>query len=153
VSSRIVLSLLSLVALTGCKPDAEIAREQAEAAQAKQAADAAAQAKVQNEPDQKAGVGVGIKGRSIEVDSSNPVGIYAAPAKAYFQVKERVAFEIQIPQMMNLYKATNGYFPKTQEAFMQEIQNNNINLPKLPEGRIYEYRPDEGELYVVSAKK
>jgi hypothetical protein len=148
------LSLLGLLVLAGCKPQAEIEREKLAKQQEVEAAAAAAKAEKQNEPARVAGVGVGAKGRSFDnLDSSNPANIYAAPAKAFFDVKERVVFEIQIPQMMNFYKATNGNFPKSHEAFMQEIQNNKIQLPPLPEGRVYRYRPEEGELYVEPAKQ
>src|SRR5437899_2230158 len=50
-----------------------------------------------------AGVGSGIKGRTL--DDPNLVGAIVEPARAYFKTKERIVFEIQVPQALNLYKA------------------------------------------------
>lgn len=76
-------------------------------------------------------------------------GIVTTPISAYFQTKERVIFEIQIPHAMQLYEALNGSKPKTQEDFMREIiQANMIRLPELPAGHKYVYDPKKGELMV-----
>jgi hypothetical protein len=83
-----------------------------------------------------------------DVSSANPANFVAAPAKAYFQIKERIVFEQLIPKVMQLYQATNGHLPKTHEAYMKELEANLIKLPELPEGQVYRYRPEEGELYV-----
>ncbi|HUY87260.1 MAG TPA: hypothetical protein VMV10_00850 [Pirellulales bacterium] len=76
-------------------------------------------------------------------------GIVTTPISAYFQAKERVIFEIQIPHALQLYEATNGSKPKTQEEFMREIiQTYMIRLPELPAGHKYVYDPQKGELMV-----
>jgi hypothetical protein len=142
-----------MVSILGCKTEAQVQAERAAAERAQAEAESAQAARIENMPAQKAGVGVGAQGRSLDdVGSNTPGGIIAAPAKAYFAVRERVVFEIQIPQMLNLYNATNGRMPKSHEEFMKEVEANKIVLPKLPEGRVYRFRPDEGELYVESAK-
>lgn len=129
---------------TGCKPQDQVDRERSERAAA---------AAIENAPPQraaqKAEVGVGKQGDSLDdVSENSPGGIIAAPVKAYFRTKERVVFEIQIPQMMNLYKALHGKAPQSHEAFMKEIEANRIPLPKLPEGMEYRYRVDSEELWV-----
>lgn len=76
-------------------------------------------------------------------------GIVTTPISTYFQAKERIIFEIQIPGAMNLYVAEKGYKPKTQDDFMRDIiQANMIRLPELPAGHKYVYDPQKGELMV-----
>ena len=76
-------------------------------------------------------------------------GIIATPVAAYFAAKEQVAFRVEVPQAMNLFKATNGYAPRTDEEFMKEIiQANNIKLPELPAGDKYYYDPATEQLMV-----
>jgi hypothetical protein len=92
-------------------------------------------------------VGVGEKGRRLDQD--HVVDAIAAPAKALFNTKERVVFEIQIPQAMQLFKATEGRMPKSHQEFMDKIITfNNIPLPELPAGHIYVYDPAAEELMV-----
>ncbi|HVX63923.1 MAG TPA: hypothetical protein VHC19_25090, partial [Pirellulales bacterium] len=76
-------------------------------------------------------------------------GLVTTPIGTYFQAKERIVFEIQIPQAMNLYVAEKGNKPKTQEDFMRDIiKANLIKLPPLPPGHKYVYDPQQGELMV-----
>jgi hypothetical protein len=92
----------------------------------------------------KAEAGVGRKGRGYGE------GLVATPAAAYWAAKERIAFEIQIPHALQLYKATNGQGPKTHQEFMDKIiKTEQIKLPELPEGSQYQYFPDREELMVV----
>ncbi len=95
----------------------------------------------------KAEVGVGKKGRRLEKEGLfTPLTV---PAIAFFRVEQRVVFEIQIPHALNLYRATNGDFPKTEEIFMKEIvRANNIDLPELPLGHKYVYEAKTGQLMV-----
>lgn len=96
---------------------------------------------------EEAKFGVGKKGRNYEA------GIVTTPVAAYFGARERVAFEIQIPHAMNLYKATNGSGPKSHEEFMQKIiKENAINLPQLPDGHRYVYDPQTEQLMVERPK-
>jgi hypothetical protein len=93
----------------------------------------------------KAEAGVGEKGRSLD-EFEGPI---VTPAKAYFSVRERAVFEIQIPNAMQLFKATNGSGPKSHEEFMSQIiEANAIQLPELPEGQRYIYDPNTEELMV-----
>lgn len=143
----VCLVVVYLVANIGCKPQEQVDRERAEKA--------ATQAPVTTpEPAaQKAEVGVGVKGDSLDsVDDNTPGGIIAAPVKAYFRTKERVVFDIQIPQMLQLYKALHGKGPQSHEAFMNEIAAQKIALPKLPAGMKYQYRVDVEELWVEPDK-
>ncbi|MCR4414843.1 MAG: hypothetical protein NUV77_20695 [Thermoguttaceae bacterium] len=94
-------------------------------------------------PAVKADAGVGAKGRGY-----GP-GIITTPVATYFRAKEQIAFRIQIPDAMRLYKATNGSAPKTHEEFMEKIiKENRIALPELPPGHRYRYYPEQEELMV-----
>jgi hypothetical protein len=96
----------------------------------------------------KAGVGVGQQGRSLDGDTGVQQMI-SAPVSAFFKAKERIAFDVQVPHAVNLFRATEGRLPKNHEEFMEKIiQANQIPLPKLPEGMIYRFHPDSGELWV-----
>ncbi len=92
----------------------------------------------------KAEAGVGDKGRGY---GAGPI---ATPISTYFRVRERIAFDIQIPHSMNLYKASEGRAPKTHEEFMEKIiKANQIHLPTLPEGQHYMYDPKQEQLMVI----
>ena len=96
----------------------------------------------------KAGAGVGQQGRSLDQDTGVQQMI-SAPVSAYFKAKERIAFDIAVPQAVNLFQATEGRFPKSHEEFMEKIiKANRIELPKLPEGMTYRFHSDTGELWV-----
>lgn len=91
----------------------------------------------------KAEVGVGAKGRSLDNES----GLLVTPVKAFFSVQEKLAFEVQLKQAMDLYKASNGNFPKSQAEFDTHIKPM-VRLPELPAGHSYVYDPQQGELMV-----
>lgn len=140
---------MSLAVFAGCKPEEEVNQQLA----AQAAAKAAAEEKPEI-PDQKAGVGVGAQGRSLEGGSEyNPATFVSGPAAAYFRTKEKIVFEIQIPHTLNAFVALNGRHPKSHEEYMREIIGTQIKLPKLPEGKVYRYHPESQELWVESEKK
>jgi hypothetical protein len=94
---------------------------------------------------QKAAVGVGVKGRGYGE------GVVATPIASLFAVRERLVFEVSIPEAMKLFKATEDRLPKSHEEFMERIiKENHIVLPLLPEGSRYRYDPKSGELMVES---
>ena len=129
--------------LVGCK--SEEARQQELAAQ-EAAAQAPASPPLQN---QVAGVGVGVKGRSLEGGSDyNPAKFASGPAAAYFRTKEKIVFEIQIPHTLNAYQALNGRYPRSHDEYMKESIGTAIKLPQLPKGMVYRYHPETHDLWV-----
>jgi len=89
-------------------------------------------------------VGVGQKGRTL-----GQPGFLTTPVYVYFRSQEMVAFRIQVPQAMQLFKATNGRAPQSHEEFWREIiEANAIRLPQLPPGHRYVYDPAREELMV-----
>lgn len=91
-----------------------------------------------------AGAGVGQKGQGYGG------GIVTEPVHQYFTVKERLAFEVQLPKALQLYKAEhNNKGPATHAAFMKDIiEANSIQLPELPDGHRYQYDPKTETLMV-----
>ena len=126
-------SLASCVILAGCEPLPKAANPPAPATP---------------KESMKAQVGVGAKGRSL--DNETGVGkMVSAPVSALFAVKERVAFDIQIPQALGHFQATEGRFPKSHEEFMEKIvKANQIKLPELPAGAVYRFNTELNELWV-----
>ncbi len=96
-------------------------------------------------------VGVGIKGQSLR-DETGVGKIISQPAMTLFTTKEKVAFEILIPQAMGLFEGFNGRKPETHEEFMEKIiKEQRIELPKLPAGQVYRYHPEDFQLWVEAA--
>ena len=97
----------------------------------------------------QAGVGVGQQGRSLDEHE----GVYVTPVKALFATRERLVFEVQIPQALQLFNATEGRNPKSHEEFMEKIiKANQIQLPELPPNHRYLYDPMTNELMVERPK-
>jgi hypothetical protein len=94
-------------------------------------------------------VGVGKKGRGYGK------GVIVTPVASLFAARERLVFEVQIPQAMQLFKAMNdNKGPKSHDEFMQKIvKENNIKLPELPAGDRYMYDPKTEQLMVESPEK
>ena len=131
-----------LTSSLGCKPEEE-----------QKTVEAAPPPAVPQMADQVAGVGVGVKGNSLDdINGNDPRMIIAGPVKALFAAKEKIVFEIQLPQAANLFNALNGRNPKTHDEYMKEVVGQ-IQLPKLPEGMVYQYHPDTNELWVEKEKK
>jgi len=88
---------------------------------------------------------LGVKGRSLDEHQ----GMLVTPAKAYFSVRERAVFDIQVPEALKLFKATHGNGPRSHDEFMaQIIEANQIQLPELAAGQRYVYDPEKEELQV-----
>jgi hypothetical protein len=121
------------------EPAAEMPAEEAPAAEDSAAAPAA------DGTTTPAEVGVGVKGQNY----GGP-GFVTTPIEAYFRTGERIAFEIQIPNAMKLYKADHdNKGPKTHEEFMNVIiKENGVELPELAAGEEFLYDPKTEQLLV-----
>ena len=96
----------------------------------------------------EAAVGVGKKGRGYGE------GVVATPIGSYFAARERIAFEIQLPQAMKMFKALEGRPPKDHGEFMEKIiRENRIQLPELPDGSYYQYDTKTELLMVIGPAK
>jgi hypothetical protein len=98
----------------------------------------------------KAEAGVGIQGRSLDEYE----GVIVTPVKSLFAFKQAAVFNIQIPEALKLFNATESRNPMSHEEFMEKIvQANNIRLPELPPGERYLFDPATNELMVERPKK
>ncbi|MBR4833636.1 MAG: hypothetical protein IKU86_04780 [Thermoguttaceae bacterium] len=124
-------------------------------ASAENAADATAEAKNDAEPEyveKKADVGATGKGE-YGVTSEQAMSIVTVPVSTYFKAQEMAVFRMQIPSAMNLFQASEGRYPNSEEEFMAKIiKANQIVLPKLPEGDVYFYDVQARELKIRSRK-
>lgn len=101
----------------------------------------------------KADVGAGKKGHYGQKGGEEATDIITVPVATLFRAKEMTAFRILVPQALQLYKATNGEGPKTDEEFQEQIiKANKIVLPELPEGQKYVYDPKTEQLMVEKPK-
>ena len=131
--------------VAGCKPEADRVRDE-------EAAAAAVPAQEPQMPNQVAKAGVGVQGNSLDsIQGNDPRMMLAGPVKAYFQIKERIVFDIQVKPMEQTFNAINGRNPKSHEEYMKEIVGQ-IQLPKLPDGMVYRYHPETNELWVEAEK-
>lgn len=96
-----------------------------------------------------ADTGVGAKGRDYGG------GIITEPVRQYWRAPQMVAFDIQIPHAMNIYKGLHdNQGPASHEEFMKEIiEANQIKLPQLPPGEKYVFDPETQQLMVERPAK
>jgi hypothetical protein len=99
-------------------------------------------------PAQKATAGVGKQGEKL-LGHNDAQRIISGPASELFQLRQRAVFDIQIPQALNLYKATHGRAPRSHEEFVSQVlQPNGIALPELRTGMVYQFNTEKEELWV-----
>lgn len=157
--------LLALCAVCGCSEPIPVPTSDAESTQeaaattSETSADAATAGATENaaEPEaeyveKKADVGATGKGE-YGVTSEQPMSIVTVPVSTYFKAQEMAVFRMQIPSAMNLFQASEGRYPNSEEEFMTKIiKANQIVLPKLPEGDVYFYDVQARELKIRSKK-
>ncbi len=97
---------------------------------------------------QKATAGVGKQGQKLKDEPD----IIAGPVKVLFKFKQQAVLDIQIPQALQLFQASEGRMPKSHDEFMQKIvEANRLQLPELPDGAVYRFNTEKGELWVYPA--
>lgn len=158
--------LLALCAVCGCSEPIPVPGEDAATTSETNAdaattnetnADAAGTTENATEPEaeyveKKADVGATGKGE-YGVTSEEPMSIVTVPVSTYFKAQEMAVFRMQIPSAMNLFQASEGRYPNSEEEFMTKIiKANQIVLPKLPEGDVYFYDVQARELKIRSKK-
>ena len=155
--------LLALCAVCGCSEPIPVPTSDAESTQETAAttsetnADAAGATENAAKPEaeyveKKADVGATGKGE-YGVTSEEPTSIVTVPVSTYFKAQEMAVFRMQIPSAMNLFQASEGRYPNSEEEFMTKIiKANQIVLPKLPEGDVYFYDVQARELKIRSKK-
>lgn len=97
---------------------------------------------------QQALAGVGKQGQSLRDNTGVAQAITAGPA-TLLNFQQKAVLEIQIPQALQLFQASEGRYPKSHEEFMQKIvQANRLTLPELPAGAVYRFNTEKGQLWV-----
>ncbi|MBQ8285280.1 MAG: formylglycine-generating enzyme family protein [Thermoguttaceae bacterium] len=87
------------------------------------------------------------------IASDEPTSFVTVPVSTYFKAQEMAVFRMQIPAAMNLFQASEGRYPNSEEEFRTKIiKANQIVLPKLPEGDVYFYDVQARELKIRSKK-
>jgi hypothetical protein len=75
-------------------------------------------------------------------------GYLGAVGGARFYAEHSLIFD-QVRQALEMFNASNGYYPRSQEEFRDQIiRPNNIQLPALDAGVEYLYSPEEHKLMV-----
>jgi len=91
----------------------------------------------------RAKAGAGKKGRGYGG------GMVTEPIAAHFRIRQKLVFDVQIPEALKLFEAEHGFTPRSHDEFLDEvIEKNNIELPELPEGHSYVFNPVKKELMV-----
>ena len=116
-------------------------------------AEGEATAEPEDEYEMKA-AGVGATGKGeYGVTSEQPMSIITTPVSTYFHAQEMSVFNIQIPQALSLFQASEGRFPNSEQEFMDKIiKANMIVLPKLPDGDAYVYDVPSHTLMIRTRK-
>ncbi|GIW97593.1 MAG: hypothetical protein KatS3mg111_0926 [Pirellulaceae bacterium] len=97
---------------------------------------------------QKAVAGVGMGGQRL-ADHTEAQKIISGPVAQLRNFQQRAVFEIQIPQALQLFQATEGRLPRSHGEFMEKIvRANRLQLPELPPGIVYRFNVEKGELWV-----
>jgi hypothetical protein len=97
---------------------------------------------------EQARAGVGKRGGDLPAEPS-PGAIITTPVDVYFRAQEQLVFNAQIPQAMQLFEASEGRPPQSEEEFLTRvIRENNIKLPELPAGHRYVYDVGQKQLMV-----
>lgn len=81
-----------------------------------------------------------------KVQITNPI---TGPLEAYQPLRQKVSM-IPVTQAIELFRATEGRYPKDHEEFMTKvIKANQMRLPQLNGGQRYEYDVENHELLIV----
>lgn len=94
------------------------------------------------EYDPKAGANVS----DSKIHATDPI---TAPVMAYGPMLEQIS-KSHIEAAVRLFEATEGRYPADLNEFMEKIiKPNNIKLPVLPGGKLYQYDVENHKLVVV----
>lgn len=98
-------------------------------------------------PAQRANADLAKVGSKLRDNSDAQKMITGAPG-VLLDVKAGAVFDIQIPQAIQIFKASEGRVPKNHAEFMAKIiEPNNLMLPVLIDGMVYQFNPEKEELW------
>ena len=97
---------------------------------------------------QKASAAVVKAGAKLRDNSDAQKMITGAPG-VLLDAGPNALFNIKIPHAIQLFKAPEGRVPKNHAEFMAKIiEPNNLTLPVLIDGLVYQFNPEKEELWV-----
>ncbi|MEM8733499.1 MAG: hypothetical protein AAGG44_04725 [Planctomycetota bacterium] len=133
----ILVGFLAMLVSVGCEPTPP---PPASNASVDQAADILG-------PAGQAVAGVGKEGQSLR-DDTGVAKMISGPISALANFKQKAVLEIQVKQAIDVFKAMEGRFPKDHDEFMKRcIEANRITLPELPDGYVYQFNSEKGQLW------
>lgn len=145
MSSSLVLSAALSAAIVGCDNSQDAAPSVV--GNPAGVANEVAAAPVQLPQAQRATSAVCKSGAKLRDDSDAQKIVTGAPG-VLLSVKSDSVFNIQIPQAVQLYKASEGRVPKNHAEFVAKIlEPNNLKLPELIDGMVYQFNPEKEELW------
>ncbi|MFO0941013.1 MAG: hypothetical protein U0930_09610 [Pirellulales bacterium] len=81
-------------------------------------------------------------------DNNDAQKIVTGAPGVLLDVKLDTVFNIQIPQALQLFKASEGKVPKNHADFVAKVlEPNNLKLPELIDGMVYQFNPEREELW------
>lgn len=148
LSCPLALSIMLFCASTGCNNNQDAAPTVVGNPNAANADPAAAQAAAPVLQAQRASSAVCKSGAKLRDNNDAQKMVTGAPG-VLLDFKSDSIFNLQIPPALQLFKASEGRFPKNHAEFMSKIiEANNLKLPELIDGLVYQFNPELGELWV-----
>ena len=81
-------------------------------------------------------------------DNNDAQKIVTGAPGVLLDFKSDSVFNIQIPQALQFFKASEGRVPKNHAEFVAKIlEPNNLKLPELIDGMVYQFNPEKEELW------
>jgi hypothetical protein len=82
-------------------------------------------------------------------DNNDAQKIITGAPGVLLDVKVGAVLNIQIPQALQIFKASEGRVPKNHAEFLsQVVERNQLKLPELIDGLVYRFNPEKEELWV-----
>lgn len=133
-----------LLGAIGCKPGSENATAVVDSG-AEQAAEAPPAKEVY--PAQRANANLCKLGAKLRDNNDAQKMITGIPGKL-LDVKVGTVLDIQVPQAIQFFKAEHGRVPKNHAEFLSRVcEPNQIKLPDLIDGMVYQFNPAKEELW------
>lgn len=81
-------------------------------------------------------------------DNNDAQKIITGAPGVLLDVKSGAVLELQIPPAIQHFKATHGRVPKNHAEFVSGVlELNNLQLPQLIDGMVYQFNPEKEELW------
>jgi hypothetical protein len=138
----IAISIVAIGLLVGCKPIGDNMGSAVAEADAAVAPPAPAVF-----PPQRANADLCKLGAKLRDNNDAQKMITGVPGKL-LDVKVGAVLDIQIPQAIQLFKASEGRVPKNHAEFVAKVlEPNMLKLPELIDGMVYQFNPIKEELW------